>query len=70
VANSELKPSEIQDLGDIMPKMLEIKNKANTPLTFRVQLELGDGENQPDEETVQSMNQLLGDIKDGFKLEK
>ena len=70
VAHSELKPSEIQDLGDIMPKMLEIKNKANIPLTFRVQLELGDGENQPDEETMQSVNQLLGDIKDGFKLEK
>jgi hypothetical protein len=32
VARSELKPSEIQDLGDVMPKLLEIKNKANIPL--------------------------------------
>jgi hypothetical protein len=70
VAHSELKPSEIQDLGDIMPKLLEIKNKANIPLAFRVLIELGDGEKQPDEETVQLVNLLLNDIKDGFKLEK
>ena len=70
VARSELKPSEIQDLGDIMPRLLEIKNNANIPLAFRIQIELGDGENQPDDETVKSMNLLLDDIKDGFQLEK
>jgi hypothetical protein len=68
VARSELKPSEIQDMGDIIPKLLEIKNKANIPLSFRVQVELGDGETQPDDETVQSINLLLGDIKSDFQL--
>jgi hypothetical protein len=70
IARSELKPAEIQDLGDIMPKLLEMKNKANIPLAFRVQIELGDGQTQPDDETVKSMNLLLGDIKDSFQLEK
>jgi hypothetical protein len=70
VARSELKPSEIQDLGDIMPKLLEIKNKANIPLAFRVQIELEDGQTQPDDETLQSMNLLLGDVSDGFQLEQ
>ena len=70
VARSELKPAEIQDLGDIMPKLLEIKNKANIPLAFQIQIELGDGEIQPDDETVQSMKLLLGDISDGFQLKK
>jgi hypothetical protein len=70
VARGELKPSEIQDLGDIMPKLLETKNKANIPLTFRVQIELGDGQTQPDDETVQSMNVLLGDISDDLQFEK
>ena len=70
VARSELKPSEIQDLGDIMPQLLEIKNKANIPLSFRVQVEFGDGETQPDDETVHSINLLLGDINDGFQLDK
>ncbi|MFH1969016.1 MAG: hypothetical protein ABIJ53_01720, partial [Verrucomicrobiota bacterium] len=70
VARSELKPSEIQDLGDIIPRLLEIKTKANIPLAFRVQVEFGDGQTQPDNETVQSMNLLLGDIRDGFQLKK
>jgi len=53
-----------------MPKLLEIKNKANIPLSFRIQVELGDGETQPDDEIVQSINLLLGDINDGFQLDK
>jgi hypothetical protein len=69
VARSELKPSEIQDLGDIIPKLLEIKNKANIPLRFRVQLEIEDGQTQPEDETVRSMNVLLADIKDDFQFE-
>jgi hypothetical protein len=69
-ARSELKPSEIQDLGDIVPKLLDIKNKVNIPLAFRVQVELGDGQTQPDDETVRSINQLLGDISDDFQFEK
>jgi len=32
-------------------------------LTFRIQIELGDDENQPDEETTNSMNTLLGILK-------
>jgi hypothetical protein len=70
VARSELKPSEIQDLSDIMPKLLEIKNKANIPLSFRVQVEFGDGQTQPDDETVRSLNLLLADISDDFQFEK
>jgi len=53
-----------------MPKLLEIKNKVNIPLAFRVQVGLGDGQTQPDDETVRSINLLLGDINDGFQLEK
>ncbi len=69
VAHSELKPSEIQDLGDIMPKLLEVKNKAKIPIAFSVIIELGDGETLPDDETAKSINTLLGDIKDDFQLE-
>ncbi|MGD9972706.1 MAG: DUF499 domain-containing protein [Desulfatirhabdiaceae bacterium] len=70
VARSELKPSEIQDLGDVIPKLLEIKSKANIPLAFQVQIELGDGETQPDDETIKSINSILGDISDGFQFVK
>ena len=70
VALKELKPSEIQDLGDIMPQLLEIKNKADVPLAFRVRVELGDGQTSPDDETVRAINQLLNDVSDGFELKK
>jgi hypothetical protein len=63
-----LKPSEIQDLGDIMPKLLEIKNKANFPLAFRIQIEIGNGETQPDDETIRSINLVLKDINDKLQL--
>jgi hypothetical protein len=68
VAWKELKPSEIQDLGDIIPQLLEIKNKADIPLAFRVRIELGDGKTQPNDETVRAVNQLLNDISEGFQL--
>jgi hypothetical protein len=55
--------------GRIVPNLLEIKNKANIPLVFRVQIELGDGQTEPDDETVQTMNVLLADIKDNFQFE-
>ena len=70
VAQAELQPSEIQDLGDIIPQILEIKNKAGVPLTFRVQIEFGDGEEAvPDQEATDAMNTLLEDLKEGFKLQ-
>jgi DNA-directed RNA polymerase subunit H (RpoH/RPB5) len=70
VARSELKADQIQDLGDIIPKLLEIKNKANIPMAFQVQIELGDGETQPDDETIKSINRILGDISDRFQFVK
>ncbi len=69
IARGELKPAEIQDLGDIVPKLLEIKNKAKVPMAFRVQIELGDGKNRPDDETIQSMNLLLKDISEEFQFD-
>lgn len=68
VARSELKADQIQDIGDIVPKLLEIKNKSNIPLTFKLQIELGDGQTQPDDETVRAMNALLRGIRDDFQL--
>ena len=69
VAEGDLEPSEVQDLGDLIPQLLEIKNKANTPLVFRMRIEVGDGESAPDTESVASINKLLESIKDGFSLQ-
>ncbi|MEO2035923.1 MAG: DUF499 domain-containing protein, partial [Planctomycetaceae bacterium] len=69
VAQSELESGEIQDLGDIMPQLLDIKNKADLPLVFRVRIEFGDGEQTPNPEAIAEINALLEDLKDGFSLQ-
>jgi hypothetical protein len=62
-------PSKIQDLGDLIPQLLEIKNKANAPLAFRVQIEFGDGTSKPADEYMAAINGLLSGLKDGFALQ-
>ncbi len=69
IAHAELEPSEIQDLADIIPSLLELKARFNTPLKFQVQIELGDGKEKPSEETAKEVNKLLKDLKDGFEVQ-
>lgn len=66
IARAELPPSAIQDLGDIIPEILEIKNRADVPLAIKVQIELGDENTRADEETVQALNKLLSNIDESF----
>jgi hypothetical protein len=68
VAVEDLEPSQVQDLGDIMPKLLEIKSKSNTPIRFQVRIEMGDGKNLPTAEVTQKVNAILWSIKDGMRL--
>ncbi len=69
VAHAELAPSEIQDLAEIIPNLLELKAKFNIPLKFLVQIELGDGKERPSEETAKEINKLLKELKDGFEFQ-
>jgi len=69
VAQAELEPSEIQDLADIIPSLLEFKARFNIPLRFRVQIELGDGKDRPSKESSKEINKLLKELKDDFQLE-
>jgi hypothetical protein len=69
VAQADLEPSEVQDLGDLVPQLLEIKNKANTPVAFRVRIEVGDGQSDPDAESADAISKLLQGIREDFKLQ-
>lgn len=69
VARADLEPSEVQDLGDAIPQLLAIKNKANLPLVFRVQIEFGDGKAVPSDDAVESLNALLNGVKEGLQVE-
>jgi hypothetical protein len=68
VASAELEPAQVQDLGDIVPKLLEIKAKTNTPLRFQVRIEMGDGRTLPSADAAKEANVLLASIKEGMKL--
>jgi len=56
-------------LGDIMPKLLDVKAKANVPVRFHVRIEVGDGEQVPPENVTNEFNKLLKDIKGELRLE-
>ena len=68
MAVAELEPSQVQDLGDIMPKLLEVKTKANVPIRFQIRIEMGDGKTMPSAETAQKANAILKSVKDGLQL--
>ena len=68
VAVAEFEPSEMQDLGDAIPKLLELKAKANLALRFQVRIELGDGTELPTPEVSAEVNRLLSEVKKGYEV--
>jgi hypothetical protein len=68
VAEADLEPGQIQDLGDIVPKLLEIRAKANSRLRFHVRIEMGDAETQPPDDAVKDVNALLKDVDEDLQL--
>ena len=68
VVVADLEPAQVQDLGDIMPKLLEVKTKANVPIRFQIRIEMGDGKTMPSAETAQKANAILKGVKDGMEL--
>jgi hypothetical protein len=66
-AEADLEPSQIQDLGDIVPKLLEIK-KTGLPMRFRLRIEIGDGKAAPPEKEAKELNALLKDITEEWQL--
>jgi len=69
VAVAELEPSQVQDLGDIMSKLLEVKTKSNTPIRFHIRIEMGDGKTMPSAEVAQKTNAILKSVKEGLHLQ-
>ena len=67
VAEADLDPSQIQELGDQIPKILEAKKKFNTPIRFKVSIEVGDGKTKPSAEISKNINVILKNIKEGME---
>jgi hypothetical protein len=68
IAEAQLEPVEIQDLGDAVSKLWEIKARTDVPIVINVRIEIGDGETLPSKEVVTEINDLLGGLKDGFQV--
>lgn len=68
VAAADFEPAEVQDLGDMVPNLLEIKAKTNTPMRFHVRLEVGDGTTLPPKEVTTEVDGVLRKVKEGFGL--
>jgi len=62
VAEAELTPTEMQDLGEALPDLMAAA--AGCGLKFRVRVEVGSAK-PPDEEMVAKMNQVLGHLPGG-----
>jgi hypothetical protein len=69
VAVADLEPSQVQDLGDIVPKLLEVKTKTNTPIRFQIRIEMGDGKALPAADAAQKANAILKSVKEGLQLQ-
>lgn len=68
VASAELEPQEIQELGDIVPDLLKLKAKTNSPIKFHVRIEMGDGKEMPSAGTAKDANALLKKVRDDLQL--
>ncbi len=67
-ASAYLEPSEIQDLADLIPKLLDIKARSKVPIQFRFQVELGDGKTSPPKNVVAEVTQMLAEITGELQL--
>jgi hypothetical protein len=67
-ATSELSSSQIQDLGDNVDKLTQIKAKSNTPIKFFVRIEVGDGKAKPTDQVTKEINAILKGVKDDLEV--
>lgn len=68
VAAAELEPSQMQDLGDLIPALLEIKAKANVVIKFYVRIDIGDGTTRPSDEVISDINDLFEELGNDFRV--
>ncbi|MEK6675065.1 MAG: DUF499 domain-containing protein [Planctomycetota bacterium] len=66
VAEADFEPSQMQDLGDLIPELLEVKAKARIAMRFHVRLEVGDRNARPADDVIAEINRILKDLREEF----
>jgi hypothetical protein len=67
-ANAYLEPSQIQDLAELMPQLLDIKAKSKIPILFHIQVEVGDGATAPPASVRADVTKILGEVNGELQL--
>jgi len=67
-AEADLEPSQIQDLGELIPELLQAKAKANFDVKFHVRMEAGSEGQPPDQAVIDEVNNLLKDVAEDLEL--
>ncbi len=67
-ATAELDTFQIQNLGDVASKLMEIRAKTRTPVKVFVRIEVGDGKIIPTTQVTKEINTLLKDVKEDFEV--
>ena len=68
VATGELDPAQVQDLAEIVPKLLEVKTKTGTLIRFHLRIEVGDGKTRPAAEVAREISALLKRVDEDLEL--
>lgn len=69
VVTIELEPSQIQDLGDMIPALLEFKTQHNTDLKFTLSLCLNTSGEELNPEILKQINELLSGVDEDLKFD-
>jgi len=67
-SSTELDTAQIQELGDIVSKLLDVKTKSRVPIRFFMQIEIGELGTPPPPDVVQKYNVLLRKIKEELQV--
>lgn len=67
-AAAEFEPSQIQDLAELIPSLLDVSAKAGIALKFHLRLEVGDGAEPPSDDVVNALNKVLEQFGDDFRV--
>ena len=68
IADADLAPNEVQDLGEAIPKLLALAAATDTPLRFRVRIEVGALMQPADKAVVAKLNAELKKIDPKMEL--
>ena len=70
IAEAELQTHEIQDLAEAASELLSLSAVGQTPLRFFIQIRLGDGHTNPQDEQIEKINAVLEKVKKGWTLQE